>query len=192
MSASNKSVKDRLREYFLANIGVVVNSQQLQAIAAPATEWARRVRELRVEEGWPIFTDKDLDELKPGEYLMKSAPPKEKDVRFSRNMSQKLRAEVLDRNGFTCQMCGICPPDVDPMTGRPVRLHVGHIVDKSLGGEDALANLRTLCSTCNQGAKNITSERPSGIWLLAQVRRSGNAEQRAVYEWLKGKFDGTP
>jgi hypothetical protein len=60
--------------------------------------------------------------------------------------------------------------------------------DRSLGGLDELSNLRALCSTCNQGAKNITGEKPSAIWLLSQVRRSGIDEQRAVFEWLRKKF----
>jgi hypothetical protein len=45
-----------------------------------------------------------------------------------------------------------------------------------------ISNLRTLCSTCNQGAKNITTEKPSTIWLKSQVRCAGIDEQRAVYE----------
>lgn len=182
------SVKDKLRAHFLAHIGEVVTSRELQELAAPATEWARRVRELRDEERWPILTDKDLAELKPGQYMLTGAPPEKKDVTFTRNISQKLRAEVLDRNGFTCMMCGLTPGELDPYTQRPVRLHIGHIVDKSLGGRDVLENLRTLCSTCNQGAKNITTEKPSTIWLLQQVRRAGVDEQRAVFDWLSRKF----
>ena len=85
-------------------------------------------------------------------------------------------------------MCGITPGETDPATGRVARLHVGHIVDKSLGGKDPLSNLRALCSTCNQGAKNITAEEPSKIWLLTQVRRAAQDEQLALYEWLKTKF----
>jgi 5-methylcytosine-specific restriction endonuclease McrA len=129
--------------------------------------------------------------LTPGEYLLESLPPEKKDVAFARNISAKLRAEILDRNGFTCQMCGLTPGDIDPYTGRKVRLHIGHIVDKSLGGRDELSNLRTLCSTCNQGAKNVTGQKPSSIWLLSQIRRAGQDEQRAVFDWLAKKFGDT-
>jgi 5-methylcytosine-specific restriction endonuclease McrA len=146
------------------------------------------VRELRDEEGWPILTHNDTTRLKPGEYLLEEQPSENRDVVFQRNVSQKLRAEVLDRNGFTCQMCGLTPHDMDPMTGRKTRLHIGHIVDKSLGGKDEPSNLRSLCSTCNQGAKNITAEKPSAIWLLSQVRRAGLDDQRAVFDWLSKKF----
>lgn len=183
------SAKDRLREFLLANIGIVVTAKQLKEAAGDVSEWARRVRELRDEEGWPILTHHDASNLNPGEYVLREQPPERADVKFTRSISGRLRAEVFDRNGFTCQMCGLTPGEIDPETGRKVRLHVGHIVDKKLGGKDELSNLRTLCSTCNQGAKNVTLEKPSGIWLLSQVRRAGQDEQREVYRWLKEKFD---
>jgi len=180
--------KERLRRFLAANIGQVVTSIQLRdAAGTDVSEWARRVRELREDEGWPILTNHDSVDLKPGEYLL-SAPPPVKEVRFGSGISAKLRAEVLDRNGFTCQMCGLTPGEIDPSTGRKVRLHIGHIVDKNLGGKEELSNLRALCSTCNQGAKNITGEKPTAIWLLSQVRRAGIDEQSAVFAWLSKKF----
>jgi 5-methylcytosine-specific restriction endonuclease McrA len=180
--------KERLRRFLVAHVGQVVTSIQLRdAAGSGVSEWARRVRELREDEGWPILTNHDSVDLKPGEYLL-SALPSAEEVRFGRGISAKLRAEVLDRNGFTCQMCGLTPGELDPSTGRKVRLHIGHIVDKNLGGKDVLSNLRALCSTCNQGAKNITGEKPSSIWLLSQVRRAGIEEQKAVFTWLAKKF----
>lgn len=183
------SSKERIRQFFRANVGVVVTSIQLRDAAGPnVSEWARRVRELREDEGWPILTHHDSAQLKPGQYLLNEAPPDHSGVAFARGISARIRAEVLDRNGFTCQMCGLTPGDIDSDTGRKVRLHLGHIKDKSLGGKDEPSNLRALCSTCNQGAKNITGEKPTSIWLLSQVRRSGQEEQRAVFEWLHSKF----
>ena len=183
--------KERIRQFLLANIGKVVTSIEIRdAAGLTVSEWARRVRELR-EVGWPILTHNDDAKLKPGEYVLERKPPESAEVTFSRPISAKLRAEVLDRNGFTCQMCGLTPGEIDPDTGRKVRLHIGHIKDKSLGGKDELSNLRALCSTCNQGAKNITSEKPTTIWLLSQIRRAGQDEQRAVFEWLRKKFGAT-
>jgi hypothetical protein len=185
------SAKELIRQFFLANVGTVVRSGQIRDASGAnggITEWARRVRELRDEEGWPILSHNDSAALKPGEYLLKEMPPPKKDVAFSRAISTKLRAEVLDRNGFTCQMCGLTPGEIDPSTNRKVRLHLGHIKDKSLGGKDELSNLRALCSTCNQGAKNVTGEKPAAIWLLSQIRRAGQDEQRTVFEWLRTKF----
>jgi 5-methylcytosine-specific restriction endonuclease McrA len=181
--------KERIRQFLLANIGRVITSIEIRdAAGSDVSEWARRVRELREDEGWPILSHNDNAGLKPGQYLLKEAPPKKSNVSFSRSISAKLRAEVLDRNGFTCQMCGLTPGEIDPETRRKVRLHIGHIVDKSIGGKEELSNLRSLCSTCNQGAKNITTEKPTGLWLLTQVRRAAQDEQRAVLKWLREKF----
>ncbi len=179
----------RLRRFLLAHIGQVVTSAQLRdAAGTSVSEWARRVRELREDEGWPILTHHDSASLRPGQYLLQEKPPERSDLAFTRGISARLRAEVLDRNGFTCQMCGLTPGDIDPATGRKVRLHIGHIKDKNLGGKDELSNLRALCSTCNQGAKNITTEKPTTLWLLSQIRRAGQDEQRAVFGWLRKKF----
>ncbi len=183
--------KEKLRQYLVSNIGRVMESGELQAAAGGAVQYSRRLRELREQEGWKILSHNDSSELKPGQYVLSEAPPSTPRPKFSRGISNKLRAEVLDRNGFTCQMCGVTPGDVDPVSGRKVRLHIGHIKDKSLGGKDEASNLRALCSTCNQGAKNVTLEKPGWLWLLGAIRRAGIDEQRAAYNWLRTKFDKT-
>jgi len=180
--------KEKIRQFLLANIGRVIESTELQAAADGALQYSRRLRELREEEGWPILSHNDSTDLRPGQYLLRERPTITYQPKFRRAISARLRAEVLDRNGFTCQMCGVTPGETDLSTGRLVRLHIGHIVDKSLGGKDELPNLRALCSTCNQGAKNVTGEKPSKIWLLTQVRRAGQDEQLALYECLQTKF----
>ena len=109
-------------------------------------------------------------------------------LRFSRAIPARLREEVLGSNEFTCQMCGAVPGEIDPETNRQVMLHVVHIKDKALGGKNELSNLRALCSTCKQGAKYVTTEKPTVIWLLSQIRRAGLDEQKAVYDRLRSKF----
>ena len=184
------SAKELIRQFLSANVGKVVTKFDIrEAAGSEVSEWARRLRELREDEGWPIISHNDDASLKPGEYKLTALPPSKPAAGTSaRSLSSKLRAEVLDRDGYTCQSCGLTPSDTDPATGRNVRLHIGHIVDKNLGGKDELSNLRALCSTCNQGAKNITSVKPGSIWLLSQIRRAGQDEQRAVFDWLKTKF----
>ena len=176
----------KLRQYFLANIGRVMASDELRKASGNISEWARRIRELRTEEGYQILTHNDRGDLTPGQYLLESKKPQ---PAFARAISKETRALVLDRNGFTCQMCGAVagePHPYDP--GRKTRLHIGHVIDKSMGGTDDLGNLRAICSVCNEGAKNLTTDRPSARKLLIQMRRATGADQLAVLDWLLKKY----
>lgn len=179
--------KGKLREYFLANVNKVLTSQELQAVANGSAEWGRRVRELRNEEGYEILTHNDRSHLRPGEYLLENPKPR---PAFARDISKETRAYVLDRNGFTCQMCGAVAGEAHPNdpAGRKTRLHIGHIIDKSKGGTDDRANLRALCSVCNEGAQNIVLMRPDLKQLLIAIRRATAADQLASLEWLITKF----
>ena len=139
--------RDKLRAFFLANIGRVIDSEELRSVSGNISEWARRIRELRNEEGFQILTHNDRADLKPGQYLLESAKP---IPAFARGISKETRALVLDRNGFTCQMCGAVAgePHADD-SSRKTRLHIGHIIDKTFGGNDEPHNLKAVCSLCN-------------------------------------------
>lgn len=168
MAKNNKGARDKLRAHFLLNVGRTMDGDELRPIANGISEWARRIRELRDEEGFQIHTHNDQSRLKPGQYVLMSAKPL---PAFQRDISKETRALILDRNGFTCQMCGAVAGEPDP--GNPAqktRLHIGHIIDKSMGGSDEASNLRATCSVCNEGAKNLTLDRPSLLKLLVQVR----------------------
>ncbi|MDR1831038.1 MAG: HNH endonuclease [Candidatus Fibromonas sp.] len=180
-----KGSRAKLRTHFLANLGRVMNSDELRQIAG-TSEWARRIRELRDEEGYQILTHHDKNNLKTGEYLLETDKPQ---PAFSREISKETRAYVLDRNGFTCQMCGAVAGESHPYDpAKKTRLHIGHIIDKSIGGTDDPSNLRAICSVCNEGASNITLTRPDLQKLLIQVRRATNGDQLELLKWLLHKF----
>jgi 5-methylcytosine-specific restriction endonuclease McrA len=182
---AKKGARHKLRKYILDHVGVVLNSDELRNVAG-ISEWARRVRELRTEEGYQILTHNDRSDLKPGEYLLEDSTPK---PAFDRSISKELRAFVLDRNGFTCQMCGAVAGEPHPHdSDRKTRLHIGHIIDHSHGGADEASNLRALCSVCNEGASNLTYDRPSALRLLTQIRRAKSVDQLEALRWLMQKF----
>jgi hypothetical protein len=183
--SKGKGSRAKLRDYFIANVGKILDSDTLREVAG-TSEWARRVRELRNEEGLNIITHNDRSDLKPGEYILLDTKPL---PAFERGISKETRAFVLDRNGFTCQMCGAAAGEPHPYdNGRKTRLHIGHIIDKSMGGTDDASNLRAICSVCNEGASNLTLNRPEAIKLLAQVRRAPTPDQLDVLKWLERKF----
>ncbi|MDD4111896.1 MAG: HNH endonuclease signature motif containing protein [Herbinix sp.] len=185
MYMKNPGARDKLRKFLLDHLGEVLDSDTLREVAG-ISEWARRIRELRNEEGYQILTHHDRSDLKPGQYILENPKPQ---PAFAREISKETRAYVLDRNGFTCQMCGAVagePHPYDPT--RKTRLHIGHIIDKSMGGTDDPANLRAICSVCNEGASNLTLDRPSYEKLLIQIRRATGADQIRALEWLVKKF----
>lgn len=179
--------KQLILDFFLNNIGKVLESKDIQAASGGAVEWARRVRELRNEEGYQILSHKDRATLKPNQYMLET---KVRVPAFARGISKETRAWVLERNGYTCQMCGVAAGDPDPFGGsRTIRLTMGHIVDKSKGGEDTPSNLRAVCTNCNEGLQNTALPKPDQIHLLAQIRRATIHDQEAVLKWLLQKFN---
>jgi 5-methylcytosine-specific restriction endonuclease McrA len=148
---------------------------------------ARRISERKKNLCRPSVSDNSNERLMP----IEDPSPNKTDVRFASGISRQLRIEVLKHGRVACRMCGLSPLDIDPYTGEKGRLHVGHIRGVTLGGRDELANLQAVCSTCKRGAKHVTNPKPTRIWLLSQIRRADQDEQRAVLDWLFKKFTST-
>jgi 5-methylcytosine-specific restriction endonuclease McrA len=114
-----------------------------------------------------------------------------KQLSFDSSVPESVKESFSDEDEFHCEMCGLCPGDVDDYTSQAARFSADWMPNNGLNSSSRFPDLRILCSTCNQGAKNITNEKPTAIWLLSQIRRAGQQEQRAVFEWLVKKFGKT-
>lgn len=135
------SATSRLQHLFLEHVGEVFDSDELFYVAK-TSEWARRVRELRSEEGLRIETHHDNPDLRPAEYVLVDADPipvAERDVPAQR------RRLVLERDDHRCVLCGRGPD-----SSHRLWLEVDHVVPLSSGGSNDVDNLRTLCNACHQ------------------------------------------
>ena len=67
-------------------------------------------------------------------------------------MTKDLRRKIIERDHYTCQICGKYMPD-------EVGLHVDHIVAIKNGGKTVESNLRVLCDKCNlsKGARKTAN-----------------------------------
>lgn len=65
-------------------------------------------------------------------------------IQTQRSIAKSLRYDILERDGFACQICGRTVAD-------GVKLEVDHIIPVSKGGRSVPKNLRTLCYDCNRG-----------------------------------------
>ena len=187
MRKDDAGARARLREFFIQNLGKVVDTATLGKIAG-ISEYARRIRELRDIEGFKILSYRDRSDLKPRQYLL--LDPRPRPV-IGRGIDQKKRARILVRNGYTCQVCGAGggePHPFDP--GRRVRLQIDHVVPKKEGGTDDDNNLRVLCSVCNEGRSNLEVP-PShqAINLMGLMRRASRNVQLEILGFLKNKFE---
>ena len=184
--------KELIRRFLKPRVGEVVTARQIQdAVGPEITEWARRLRELRAE-GWQISSHNDRADLRPGEYVLEAKPPEPGEYRFSPNISGRLRAQVLERNGYTCQMCGIGAGD-EMEDGRRARLHVGHIVDRDHGGKDEASNLRACAAPATRELKILPRNRQAGhgCWGSCGGRHRAIRERRLTgSKTNSGRTDG--
>ncbi len=137
--------KASILEYLKRNIGRPVHGDELQYVANGRTEWARRVRELRTEDGWQISTHwSGRPELKPGIYLLESD---RQLPAHDRIIPDPVRRSVLVRDNYTCQDCGWTREQWNQDDPRHLELHhLEHHVD---GGTNTEDNLVTLCNVCH-------------------------------------------
>jgi len=173
------SARDKIRFFFEANLGKIVTTHEIAEVAG-IRDYPRRIRELRDLEGLQIKSHNDRPDLKPGQYILETL---ERLPAFEHGISARTRAEVLARNGFTCQWCGRGPGDADPINqNRKIRLHIDHIDPD--GGNDK-SNLRALCSACNQGKSNIQPASEKARDIIARIRKVSRNEKQEIYERLK-------
>jgi hypothetical protein len=181
--------RSKLRAFFTANVGRVLTANQLRKAAGlDVTEWARRLRELRDEEGMQILSHVDREGLKPGEYLLETLT---RLPVVARTIDGKVRRRIYERNGFTCHVCGAgageesgCEP------GKKCRLQIDHIIPISQGGTDAEHNLRAVCVYYNKDKANIIKPASGqAISALAVIRKLPRDIQLEVYRFLAKKFE---
>ena len=141
----NLAVREKILEFLVANVGKAVTGEELRYVANDKTEWARRVRELRTEFGWPV-TSKTTGrpDLPIGSYVLeenRQTPP------HDRKIPDEVRRAVLVRDEYKCQKCRWSHATWNPADPRHLELH--HITHHAQGGDNTMENLKTLCTVCH-------------------------------------------
>jgi 5-methylcytosine-specific restriction endonuclease McrA len=83
------------------------------------------------------FYPKDL------EHYREQPIPTDEFKAEQRRQGALLRKKVLERDNYTCRYCG------KNLRHNPSGLHSDHIKPVSKGGLSTMANLQTLCASCN-------------------------------------------
>lgn len=89
------------------------------------------------------------DDSAPGSNRDKTSAPQRiiHKHKTKRTINNRLRVQVLIRDGNACKICG------RKVTGDDI--HIDHVVPWSKGGETVLENLQVLCSICNTGKGDL-------------------------------------
>jgi len=139
----NASVRNKLLQFFRENVGKRITSEELRYVAGGVTEWARRTRELRTEEGWPVITRNTGNPSLPvGVYVLErdqQAPP------HDRQIPELVRREVMRRDNWSCRWRGCGWPHGFPSSDHRF-LEAHHIEQHAHGGSNTADNLVTLCN----------------------------------------------
>jgi hypothetical protein len=138
-------VREKILEFLRSNLGKPVTGEELRYVAKDRTEWARRVRELRTEQGWPVVTKvSGRPDLPIGTYLLeqdRQSPP------HDRLIPDPVRRSVLVRDGYSCRKCGWNHGIWNPADPRHIELH--HVEHHAHGGSNEPKNLISICTVCH-------------------------------------------
>ncbi|WP_337814467.1 HNH endonuclease signature motif containing protein [Intestinibacter sp.] len=95
-----------------------------------------------------VFDLKELEEFI--KYLLQKIKFKKSVAGQRALMTPKLREKIKERDGYTCQICGLSNKDEPNLL-----LEIDHIIPLSKGGMTTEGNLQILCWRCNRskGAK---------------------------------------
>jgi hypothetical protein len=139
-------VKPKILKYMLANLGKEVSGEELRYVANDKSEWARRVRELRTEEGWRITTKTTGRPTLPvGVYVLESA---EQAPVHDRQIPDPVRYAAMQRDDYSCIDCK-WDSRKDWSASAPRHLELHHIIPHVEGGKNTVENLVTLCNICH-------------------------------------------
>jgi hypothetical protein len=139
-------VRDKILGFLKQNVGKTVTGEELRYVANDKTEWARRVRELRTEQGWTVATKQTgREDLPIGAYVLESLrqlPPHDRDI------PDDVRVVVLTRDKHGCVKCGWHHGMASASDPRH-HLELHHLKEHVRGGENTADNLITVCNVCH-------------------------------------------
>jgi len=141
----NISVRDKILKFLRKNVGQKVTGEELKYLAKDRSEWARRVRELRTEYGWPVVTQNTgRPDLEVGVYLLEAD---RQSPEHDRHIPDQVKRGVLRRDGYKCTVCNWSHSEWNRSDPRHLELH--HKKHHAKGGDNTEGNLISVCTVCH-------------------------------------------
>lgn len=139
-------VKEKILDFLKENVGKPVTGEELRYVSNDTKEWARRIRELRTENGWMVATKQTgRPDLPVGAYVLESL---RQLPAHDRKIPDDVRVVVLTRDEFRCTKCDWHHAMAIPSDPRH-HLELHHLTHHVHGGANTAKNLITVCNVCH-------------------------------------------
>ena len=139
------SAQHRILELLRSNVGKIITTDEIKYVAN-ISDYQRRIRQLRTEEGYAIATiNTGRPDLRPGEYVLADAERVAEP--HDRMIPYEVQERVYDRDGSACRCCGGKPGAWLRPGAYVLQLH--HVLHHRTGGPNNLENLVTVCNVCH-------------------------------------------
>ncbi len=190
------SIRKRIEQFFLDNLGVIVTREQIQQVATnPDTgvvpeNWHQRLSELRTDLGYTVLSWRDTKDLTVSEYVMPNAEKRE-TAKSRKAINKKIKADLLKLNPICSHPdCNLREGDIDPIGGGTVKLQVDHKTAHADNdqGEHTLENFQLLCGRHNVIKKNFWDDQTGKINTVAILQAIPEKDKKLALTWLKGYF----
>ncbi len=200
---TGKSIKARIEELFLDNIGKIITREQILEVSRdPKTgkepeNWHQRLSELRTDNGYTILSWRNRGDLQVQEYVMPSAEKRRTAGKRIRPTDRCWLA-ILNRAHYRCEWmeasetCGLREGDIDPVGGGTVKLTPDHKSPHSYN-PDADPNdpdqWQALCGRHQVMKKNFWDNNTGKLNVYSIVQASPKKEKYEIFTFLL-KFFG--
>lgn len=141
---NKEKVKKMRKKYYDENQEYITHRER--------TRWQENAEELKAKKRQWGKTKQGLDAY----YRSRT---KRRSYKHKVHFTPFERKEILDRDKWTCQNCGIKVHDRSAGNwNTPDKAHIDHIIPISKSGNSEPSNLQTLCRTCNLKKNNKIEE----------------------------------
>jgi hypothetical protein len=199
---TDTSIKKRLENFFLDNVGkIVTNAQLIEVAKDPVTgkepeNWHQRLSELRTNSGYTILSKRDRNFLAVGEYLMLSS---EKRIGAGERVlpTSATWQAVLARSHHKCawteggHVCGLGDGDIDPVGGGTVKLTPDHKTPHSVNPNSDPSDPKqwqALCGRHQVVKKNYWDSSTGKLNVIAIMQSLPKKEKQVAMSFLLDYF----
>ena len=134
----------------LRSVGIVKNRSRLCELCGKPFERRKQSKSLCCSDGCTKKRAKSLPKTEHTKDMLKAYKARREALKRGASHGKSFKPrDVFERDGWTCQMCGVQTPQDLRGKNKPRSPELDHIHPISKGGAHTVENCQTLCRACN-------------------------------------------